>query len=75
MVCDSYPPSPPAGPPLLPNDPQAAWILVASLAGSWVLLLLFGVCVHFAEKRYRRANVIQFASVSGHTTKNIMCME
>ena len=54
MVCDSYPPAPPAGPPLLPNDPQAAWILVASLAGSWVLLLLFGVCVHFAEKRRTR---------------------
>ena len=54
MVCDSYPPAPPAGPPLLPSDPQAAWILVASLAGSWVLLLLFGVCVHFAEKRRSR---------------------
>ena len=54
MVCDSYPPAPPAGPPLLANDPQAAWILVASLAGSWVLLLLFGVCVHFAEKRRTR---------------------
>ena len=27
---------------------------MASLAGSWVLLLLFGVCVHFAEKRRTR---------------------
>ena len=54
MVCDSYPPAPPAGPPLLSNDPQAAWIIVVSLAGSWVLLLLFGVCVHFAEQRRTR---------------------